>query len=426
MIVQSRSTRRHLTVAEHDVVPVGSEPAAGHLSFAEAEALLRLAEKRRGFCERGYRSIRFAQHCGVVNLGGRVIEIVPKVGAGGDVVRGRDIMLRLLHASGALQALRFEVAGQAMSRAPLLDLFLLAFFDSVLALARGGLLRQYLAREEDLRVVRGQIHYRRQFGTHFNRPDIVAARYDDLTADNAWNRSIKAALKVCRPWITTGEAHRRWVELYAALDDVTETAITVTEVDRLVYDRQAARYRNAMAWVRWILQLLSPTLRAGSAEAPAFLFDMNVIFERVAGRILRREIQRSRPDLTVQLGGGSRHLARTPDASGRKAFALKPDILVREGQSLRMIADAKWKRVEIHPSGRVRPNRADMYQMHAYATGYGVDELALIYPADSEAAHARPTRYVLETGGRQTRVAVLLVDVERDGLPLHGIEPLFS
>jgi hypothetical protein len=64
--------------------------------------------------------------------------------------------------------------------------------------------------------------------------------------------------------------------------------------------------------------------------------------------------------------------------------------------------------------------------MHAYATGYGVDELALIYPADSEAAHARPTRYVLETGGRQTRVAVLLVDVERDGLPLHWIEPFLS
>ena len=34
---------------------------------------------------------------------------------------------------------------------------------------------------------------------------------------------------------------------------------------RIVFDRQAVRYRTAIQWARWIFALLSPSMRAGDA-----------------------------------------------------------------------------------------------------------------------------------------------------------------
>src|SRR5690606_14972205 len=134
----------------------------------------------------------------------------------------------------------------------------------------------------------GRIVFQRQLGAHFNRPDVVANRFDELTSDNIWNQTIKAALRVAQGWVISGVLQRRWIELYAAFEDVSDVRLQAGDLDRLVYDRHATRYKDAMTWARWILALLSPAHRAGKSTAPAFLFDMNALFERVAYQALRR------------------------------------------------------------------------------------------------------------------------------------------
>jgi 5-methylcytosine-specific restriction enzyme subunit McrC len=59
--------------------------------------------------------------------------------------------------------------------------------------------------------------------------------------------------------------------------------------------------------------------------------------------------------------------------------------VVTDGASVVLIADAKWKRPDAPSPGTIRPSRADMYQMHAYAAAFKVPRLALIYPSVSDA-----------------------------------------
>lgn len=416
----------HVTALEHELIPITPEGSEKSLSYAEAEVLMQLAEGRRGFCERRYRSVQLSQYCGVVNLGTRALEILPKVGPGDDAARGRSVLLRLLRASSTHEAFEVLPAAQRLERATLLEIFISLFMDTVTTLVRGGLLRQYAEQEEDLKVVRGRIHLARQFGVHFNRPDLIASRFDEHTADNRWNRLVKAALRVTRPWIVSGDLHRRWIELMAAFEDVSDVYPGPGELDRLVFDRQAVRYRPAMEWVRWILALLSPALRAGETCSPAFLFDMNAVFERAVGSVLRRHLGGVGHGIEVEEQARGRHLARLNGPAGRKAFGLRPDVVVRQGKEILLIADAKWKRLEVTRSGHMRPDRADMYQMHAYASAFGVNQLCLIYPARGGAPTGSPTEFLLPAAGPvQPVVTVVCIDIGREDLPItHGADAL--
>jgi 5-methylcytosine-specific restriction endonuclease McrBC regulatory subunit McrC len=103
-------------------------------------------------------------------------------------------------------------------------------------------------------------------------------------------------------------------------------------------------------------------------------------------------------------------------------------MLVREGRRVVIIADAKWKRIELSHTGHLKPARSDMYQMHAYASAYEADRMALIYPGHSGIKGARETTFLLpRVGSRQPAVSIVCIDVERDELPIViGAEALLD
>ena len=68
----------YLTAIEHESIPIIESPTPTSLTPAEAERLAVIGRQRRGFCELGVREVKLAQYCGIVSLGTRVLEILPK------------------------------------------------------------------------------------------------------------------------------------------------------------------------------------------------------------------------------------------------------------------------------------------------------------------------------------------------------------
>jgi 5-methylcytosine-specific restriction enzyme subunit McrC len=303
---------------------------------------------------------------------------------------------------------------------PLLEVFIATFFDSVTTLARGGLLRQYQPRHEDLAVVRGRIDLSRQFGANANRPDRLTCHYDDLTADNPWNRVLKKALSCTRAWIRRADLHRRWAELMGVLDDVDDSGLALGELDRLPFTRQAERYRDAVDWARWIIAFLAPSLRAGVDEAPALLFDMNKLFESAVAAEFRQRV-RWTPEISVDVQDNSHFLGTLVDGERvEPAFRLKPDLILRHGAEVLRIADTKWKRVRLGGRRHLVPDEEDVYQMLAYAAAFGCHDLQLIYPWHPGLASASPAEIRLAPlHGRAPILRVSCVDVYDDELPLR-------
>lgn len=411
-----------LSALEHQPIPVTPDGSGWSLTPAEAERLAQIGEQRPGFCEIGHRKVKLAQFCGVVGLGERVLEILPKTHDGVSTAEEcRGVLLRLLRWTERFPQFQHRSVSQHLRRAPLLDAFIAAFFDAVTALTQGGLLKQYQEHEDDLTVVRGRIAITRQLGDYANRPDLVACAFDELTVDNHWNRVVKKAIRCTRPWIRSVELNRQWVELMCVLDDVDDTRLSGADVSRLLFNRQAERYRVAIDWARWILALLAPALRAGrSSEAPALLFDMNKLFESAVATVARRRIY-GLSGLTVEAQDTSRTLATVISQDRvEPGFQLRPDLVFRRGEAVVAVADTKWKLIGWDSKRRLMPVEADMYQIHAYASAFQCCELALIYPWRSALADTAGAEFRLPAiSGRSPIVTVLCIDVHDDALPLR-------
>ena len=407
-----------LSVFEHASVSVAHEAGRDVLSDDEADRLDLLTESKPGFCVRGFRSVKFSQYAGVASLGDRAIEVLPKVSEVGGHTESRDVLLRLLRASQDSPSQRLDPVGQGLGSAPLMEIFIKVFFDEVAALMKGGLLRRYRELEEDCLAVRGSILLGRQLTTLANRPDRIACRFDDLTADNRWNRLLKAGLRAVRPWLRSYDLQRTWVELMSAFDEVSDAADAHALLASLQYDRQGARYRPAIGWVERILNFLAPNLRTGGKNAPGLLFDMNRLFETVVTERMRSlgwERQ-----LGVEEQNDSRWFAQLHGRHGRREFRLRPDVLFTDRGAPVAIADAKWKRPKLDRDGVIVPDEADVYQLHAYSAAWNCEHLALVYPWDEQLQGARPSIFDLPaTGQRRPKLAVLCLDIGRDDLPLR-------
>lgn len=410
---------RVLTALEHEAIPITADGAGFSLTTLEADRLAQIGEERPGFCELGHRQVKLAQFCGVVSLGDRVLEVLPKTQdrevAAEDC---RGVLLRLVRLSERFPHFAHAPAGQHLRRAPLLETFIAAFYEAVTAVIRGGLLRQYLEHQEDLHVIRGRINTTRQLGTHANRRDTVACAFDELSADNIWNRLLKKAVRVTRPWVRTAELSRRWVGLMGVLDEIDDARLTGAEIERLVFDRRAERYRQAIDWARWILALLAPALRGGRHEAPALLFDMNKLFESSVAAVLRRAAARQGLEVITQDGSQALAVVHSGDVVDQ-AYMLRPDLLLLRAHDVLVVADTKWKRVQFDRRGRPAPAEADIYQLHAYATAYRCRQLALIYPFEGSNAVTN-THFVLsDLQGFAATVHVLGLDVNDDALQIN-------
>lgn len=409
-----------IVAREHDEIPIATVPISGALTPDEAERLFAHSEKRPGLCQVGRRSVRLANYGGIVNLGTRVLEILPKIEDYDAPARCRTTLMKLLAMSGEFRAFAGSVAPQRSETSPLLETFVACFFDEVTTLIRGGLLHQYRVLEDDLGVLRGRIDVRRQFTVLSGRPDRLACRYDDLAADNPWNRAIKAGIEASGAFLRGTAMLRRWNELRIVFDEVPSVRLRANDLDRLVYDRQAERYRAAMDWSRRILAMQSPSFRGGDDAAPGLLFDLNALFEKAVARWMRRSLASTAPDVRVLSQHDRQYLASTREDPERPAFRLRPDLLLVRGDTPLLIADTKWKVVSTDRRALLRPDSADIYQMHAYASAYNCGRLALVYPWHDGLKTSRETAFVLPPVGRhRPEVSIVCLDLRESAVEVR-------
>lgn len=412
-----------LRAFEHTPVPITALPTANSLGLDEVERLEAICLLRPGLCEFGRSTVRFAQYCGVLCIGERILEILPKTDridrSTADAAPAHDMLLRMLRVVHDLPSPPLGSGSHDLIRSPLIELFAGRFLAETMRLVKAGLLKSYVSRSENSPTVRGRIDWSRHLRANAGRQDRAWCEFDELTHDVAVNRVLVLALLHLRDWLVAPTSIRLWHELMAAFDGIAPARRD--EIERLCLDRQSRRYAAALKWARWIIEGLSPSLRAGVATAPALLFDMNQLFERYVAIKLARQAP---PGWVVECQHDDRHLARVlvGEQGSSPAYRLKPDLLVRRADRIVMIADTKWKRLERDRYGKIRPSTDDMYQLNAYATAFQeCGELALIYPCfDGLAADTLETtmRYELagSIGPRSRRVHVAAVDLMDDVL----------
>jgi 5-methylcytosine-specific restriction enzyme subunit McrC len=228
-----------------------------------------------------------------------------------------------------------------------------------------GLRRGYRERADEGPFLHGRIDVPAQLRESPGRKDRLHSRHDDFTVDVPCNRAPRATAERLLSSMLLSERVREALRMaLRSFDEVRSGPLTPDLFAAAEADRLAEGYGPLLDLCRLLADALGPTGAAGPTACPAFLLDMEHVFERYVTRgvleaFADQEGWTAAPQETHVVAAG---------------VEMRPDVTVHRDGRPALVVDAKWKR----PAGA--PSPADLYQMLAYCTAVGVGRAVLVYP----------------------------------------------
>lgn len=392
--------------------------------------LIRL--ERKGLCA--------TQFVGVIQAGGRTIQVLPKIDcdpdANAEAVIGSASYKRaavsaaqnFLHLLSHVRRLKFHnqsLASLSTNRGTWFEMLIRLFAIELLTQLQQGLHQDYVRREDLLPYVRGRWNIARQFARQPNLTQGLDVSYDDYLPDTLLNQVFR--FTVDRLLRITHDAQNRQLlaDLESWLQPVRLPAqVSLIDLDHIHFNRLNERFLPAFELARLLLEGLTVQLLAGGQRAYAFVFDMDRLFEQFIASFLQTYSHLILPekwrDLPIELQGGlsKKHLVLPMPPPENPMFLLKPDILLGFPGQANLIIDTKNKALPLKQSFRAVAED-DAYQMLAYATQFHCRSILLLYPHTLGAEIFPPKLLMIEQSPVRLFVATLNLHQ-----PLNNISPL--
>ncbi len=369
-----------LSLIEHESIPILRSRERGQkaIQHTHANTLARIEkELPKKAWSWGNQQIKFGNYCGVISLGNLSIEILPKIyGVEIDLGSSRHALVKMLSKARRLKLRRAGMAGIALQKHNLLDIFILHFCDQLNAEMMQGMIRRYIERKENLNVLRGRLRFEQHIKQNMAHHERLFCEFHELSEDNDHNQILKYVLKLLLKMAIGPRVRLQVAALLMHFGPISDKTVKTNSLDSLSFDRSIARYQPIFEQCKWFLEGVYPDILSGKETFVSLLFDMNQLFEAYVGAELR--IKARSEGLRMIEQGPQRHIARRMDTDGH-VFRMKPDFSFMRGNDQVAIADAKWKLLDDEEK-KLGISQADLYQMNSYATRYCVKQLFLIYP----------------------------------------------
>jgi 5-methylcytosine-specific restriction enzyme subunit McrC len=349
---------------------------------------------------------------GVVRLDDLEIRVVPKL-AGKDHAALID-MIELTRGLDVLARTRSGVRSLDTAGGGLFDLIALLFAEETERLINGGLIADYLEHEEALALVRGRALIDRQLKERFGRYERIYCRFDERSSDIRHNQVLGAAAAICARHARDTRVRAKAQVVMGILEEACDWSGLGREalLAPFEYDRLTSHYRNAHELAHLILgnTNVKDLLGAGSTRSFVFLINMNLLFERFVGAVLRRA-----------LGGMARIHEQQRDRSiiwdadaNRRYATIIPDFLIEPlaDSDLRLATDAKYKLYDERTT-----DVGDIMQTFLYAYAYRsqttVPRSAVLYPAGSTNATRRRLQVRSREGDVGAQIHLLPIAIDK-------------
>jgi 5-methylcytosine-specific restriction enzyme subunit McrC len=264
-----------------------------------------------------------------------------------------------------------------------------------------GILRGYRPRQEDLRAIRGRLLIAE---TVHRRPalrDRHWCGFSHFTAEIEENTVLRSTAHLLRAYPYRAKALAgRLRRIGRVMADVSVSPAPLLLYESIEFHRLNEHYRAALILARLLLENMTFTGKAGEETFLSFLIDMNWLFERVVGMLVKQQ--------AGALGVSVSEQHRCYLDLG-KQVQTKPDIvLLREHEPV-FVLDAKYK---------LDPDRADVYQVLAYAHALGIERVALVHPLGEELPRRRLR--IKEPGAVEVRYLPVDLSGDLDAIERSG------
>ncbi|MFY9226787.1 MAG: hypothetical protein WAQ98_29195 [Blastocatellia bacterium] len=296
-------------------------------------------------------NLRSHQYVGIIRLSETEIIIEPKT-----PINNLSYMLSTVYRLIDWQ----NKIGSCSSIKELSLLVLLAFLDSLKVLINQGLNQNYQEIKDSSQTIRGRIDFANQFKENPVHLIQHSCEYTEISIDTLENQILKLALTeisiICKQ-----ELISLFSQIYPHFNLVKLINLDKINFEQLVFSRLNAHYKVPLALAKMILELSSPNLKDGSKQFPAFLIDMNKLFERYIAEELKDLCQN---DLQLDY-----QTSNYLDIN--QQLKIIPDLVLRRADQVLAILDTKYQLQETTNS---------YYQILAYCLAYQSCKGILIYP----------------------------------------------
>jgi 5-methylcytosine-specific restriction enzyme subunit McrC len=235
--------------------------------------------------------------------------------------------------------------------------------------AAAGLHRAYAERSETGPFLHGRLDLAAHLRDPNARKDRLHSQYEDFTADVPCNQFAKAtAERVLRSSLVAANIKHALQQALRAYAGVTAVVLSPDLIQAAEPNRLNEVYRPLFDLCRLLAEGLNAGENAGPTPSPAFLLDMERVFENYCISSCMRHFN-AHHQRYGQYGPAVQPLYRFGDLS------MRPDLVWHKAGVPVLVVDAKWKKDAV---------QQDIYQVLAYCAALGVQQAMLVYPGRND------------------------------------------
>jgi len=236
------------------------------------------------------------------------------------------------------------------------------FQKKVARLVNDGLFANYLEQNSTLRYVKGRININESIRKDWQN-NIINCDFDEYHSDVIENQIIRYTLdKLIKLQFKDIKIRRNLIITNRYFNHITFKQITLQDIANVQYTVLNSHYKTVHQFCSMILELVGIHEKEGLEKFNAYSLDMNLLFERYIGHLVKEQLQEY-----VVILQGPKYLDEEED------IRIKPDIVIYKDDAPQLVLDTKYK---IDDSS----SNSDIFQLNGYMSKLNVNGV-LIYPA---------------------------------------------
>ena len=332
-----------------------------------------------------WKTLKARQYCGILNFNNQDFYILPKIANHNDekdAKQNLNIFIYMLMYAYDVKLSNEQIASCANEEHTILEVFVQMFANGLLQELKKGLYKEYLTKQDNLPVLKGKYLINENLKYNFTKNKIYC-EYDEFSENNSLNQFFLYAVKYLQKFVKDKKLLKQCELIF---DEVEYKSVDINRLETINFNRLSVRFKISFEIALLLLRQSIPLFNQDK-KSFAFLFDMNVLFEKFIARMVK-ELDSN---------------AKIQNQDNFGVLTLKPDIILEN-----QIIDTKYKKIRSIEDIK----QSDKLQAFSYGINYKVENVMLFYPK-----HLDEIKYDLVLGkdDKKVELKIRTIDLDFDG-----------
>lgn len=296
-----------------------------------------------------WKDLKAKQYCGILNFDNQDFYILPKISNHNDE-QNLNIFIYMLMYAYDVKLSNEQIASCANQEHTILEVFVQMFAINLLNELKKGLYKEYLTKQDNLPVLKGKYLINENLKYNFTKNKIYC-EYDEFSSNNSLNQFFLYAVKYLQKFVRDKKLLKQCELIF---DEIEYKSVDINRVETINFNRLNVRFKTSFEIALLLLRQSIPLFHKDK-KSFAFLFDMNVLFEKFIARMAKELDNNGKIQNKDNFGD----------------LTLKPDIILKN-----QIIDTKYKK--LNSLNDIK--QGDKLQAFSYGINYKVENVMLLYP----------------------------------------------